>query len=70
MFNEKPMYSAKEASEVLGVSQTHVARLVKSGQLTPAVKAPGLRGAFLFSQEEVEQVKVMRELQTAGKPKK
>lgn len=67
MFNERPMYSTKEAAEALGVTRTHITRLVKAGQLTPAVKAPGLRGAFMFTKEEVEQARVMRDLQTAGK---
>lgn len=61
--------STREAAESLGVSPGHVTRLVNAGTLSPVAKAPGLRGAFLFSHEEVEQVKVMRQLQTAGKAK-
>lgn len=30
-----------------------VHRLVNSGQLKPAAKAPGLRGAYLFAEDEI-----------------
>lgn len=62
-----PLVSTREAAHELGVTPAHVTRMVAAGELTPAVKAPGLRGAFMFTKEEVEQARVMRDLQTAGK---
>ena len=47
-----------EAAAILGKSPRTVHRLVKSGVLTPAMKAPGgFAGAFLFTRAEVERVK-------------
>lgn len=67
MQNDSSFKTTREVAEVLGVSPAQVTRLVASGDLTPAAKAPGLRGAFLFTKEEVEQARFMRDLQTAGK---
>lgn len=66
MDRNNPLVSTREASQKLGVTPAHVTRLVASGHITPAIKAPGKRGAFMFTTEEVEQVRVMRELQKAG----
>lgn len=52
---------------MLNLSVKHVARLVASGHIIPAIKAPGKRGAFMFDPAEVEHYKTMRELATAGK---
>jgi len=40
--------TTSETAAELGVSVRDVARLVKRELLTPAMKLPGLRGAFLF----------------------
>ena len=37
-----------DVAKLLGVSATTVTRMVKRGDLTPAAKTPGLRGAYLF----------------------
>lgn len=69
MQNDSSFKTTREVAEVLGVSPAQVTRLVASGDLTPAVKAPGLRGAFMFTHEEVEQAQALRGLQAVGKPK-
>jgi|GEM_PF-3052863 len=33
-----------------------VARLVERGELTPALRAPGSRGAFLFHTDDVDEL--------------
>lgn len=43
-----------QAAEITGKSWRTIIRLVERGQLTPAQKLPGLRGAFLFDRADVE----------------
>lgn len=69
MENLSVLLTTSEAANILGSSPRDVARLVKRGDLVPAVKAPGLRGAMFFEPKEVEHYQAMRELQTAGKGK-
>lgn len=38
----------------LGMSRSQVNRLAKSGRLAHRVKAPGVRGAYLFATADVE----------------
>lgn len=46
-----------EAAQMLGKSHRTVHRLVESGQLVPALTAPGgFKGAFLFKREDVERL--------------
>lgn len=47
----------QEAAEVRGVSVGTVNRWVREGRLTPAAKAPGIRGAHLFHRSDVEAVR-------------
>lgn len=42
-----------EVARALGVEVSTVHRMVTRGDLTPAFKAPGLRGAYLFSPADV-----------------
>lgn len=63
------MVTSAEAAVTLGVSQRYVAKLVKDGSITPLHKNPGRTGAYVFTKEEVEHCRAMRELQTAGKAK-
>ena len=49
--------SSAEVAAALGCNVRQVSRLVAAGTLTPAVQAPGLRGAFLFDPAEVARVK-------------
>lgn len=61
------MVSTAEAATILGVTPQHISRMARLGEIEAVAKAPGIRGARLFSAEEIEQVRVMRELQAAGK---
>lgn len=61
------LISTREAASQLGVSPAHVTRLVKRGEIEPAIQAPGKRGAFLFTADEVEHCRAMRELRGSGK---
>jgi hypothetical protein len=45
--------STTEVCTVLQIHPSGVSRLVKLGRLTPLMKLPGLRGAFLFAPAEV-----------------
>ena len=49
--------SSADVAKELGCNTRQVSRLVTAGTLTPAVQAPGLRGAFLFDPAEVARVK-------------
>lgn len=64
MATTKHLSSADVAKE-LGCNVRQVSRLVAAGTLTPAVQAPGLRGAFLFDPTEVARFKSTRERRTA-----
>lgn len=46
-----------EAARLLGCDVSTIARWVRSGKLTPTIKAPGLRGAMLFSRSDVQSIK-------------
>lgn len=67
MENFSSLLTTSEVANKIGKTPRDVARLVTSGLLQPAFKAPGLRGAMFFSPSEVEHLQVMRDLQTAGK---
>lgn len=45
---------AIEAAELLGMSVNKFNRKVRAGEITEAVKAPGLRGARLFHRADIE----------------
>lgn len=51
------LMTTRAAADALGVSTREVARRVERGALDPAVKLPGLRGAFLFDRRVIEQAK-------------
>ena len=59
---EEPLIGTAEAARILGgVSHRTVHRLVESGDLTPAMTAPGGRaGAFLFDRADVERLAKVR----------
>lgn len=42
-----------EVATRLRLSVRHINRLAQTGQLTPATKVPGIRGAYLFTEDEV-----------------
>lgn len=51
------LLTTRDVAEALGVSTREVARRVEAGALEPAVKLPGLRGAFLFDRDVIEDAK-------------
>lgn len=53
MFNPDLMTSREVAAQ-LSTNTRQVARLVQSGRLEPYAKAPGARGAYLFTREAVD----------------
>ena len=48
---------AKGAAEKLGVTAARIHQMVAEGKLTPAMKAPGLRGALFFTLTEIDRYK-------------
>lgn len=54
------LITTRKAAEELGLSTRQVLRLVEREQLTPTAKLDGLRGAFLFEPDEIEQLKRSR----------
>jgi predicted site-specific integrase-resolvase len=49
----------------LNVDASTVARWIRTGKLKPDLKAPGLRGAYMFSVETVEKFAAEREAPAA-----
>lgn len=44
----------------LNINRSTLSRWVAAGVITPAVKAPGKRGAFMFDPDDVQRVKRAR----------
>ena len=55
-----------EVARRLGVSVWTVHRWTDAGRIAPALKAPGLRGALLFDEAEVERVAAEIEAEAAS----
>ena len=51
------LISTAEAAKQLGVSVRTLNRMADDGRITPAGKAPGLRGAYMYDQAEIERVR-------------
>lgn len=49
------LITTRDAAEQIGVTRFHVARLVREGRLTPAMKLTGDRGAFLFDPATIDE---------------
>jgi excisionase family DNA binding protein len=49
------LLSTAEAAHVLGVSIATVHRMVEDGRLVSVAKAPGVRGAYLFTDADVQR---------------
>lgn len=47
----------KEVAQALGVHVATISRMVARGDLIPAVKVPGKRGAYLFHREDVDALR-------------
>lgn len=55
------LIGSTKAATILGISARTVHRLVKAGDMTPAITAPGgYAGVYLFTREEVDRVKAER----------
>ena len=50
-----------ELAQRLGLTGAAIAWRVRQGYLTPAMKAPGIRGAYLFDRAAMEQLLDERE---------
>ena len=51
------LLTSEEACAALGVDRSTLHRRVQRGDITPARKLPGLRGAYLFTRAEIERAK-------------
>jgi Helix-turn-helix domain len=51
-----PLVTSAEAATIIGRDVRTIHRLVERGDLQPATKLPGIRGAFLFRREDVERL--------------
>lgn len=50
------LISTRQAADLLGENVRKTIRRVERGQLTPAKKLEGLRGAYLFDQSVIESL--------------
>ena len=50
------MLGPADVCERLGIDRSTLTRWVKAGKIAPAMKLPGLRGAHVFTADEVERV--------------
>lgn len=48
------LLSTQDVADLLGVTPSTISRRVATGELTPAMKAPGIRGAMFFRRADVE----------------
>lgn len=44
-----------DAADILGVSRWTLTRWVEAGKITPTVRVPGYRGAWLFERSALEE---------------
>lgn len=51
------LLTSAEAARQLNIDRSTLSRWVADGKVTPALKAPGLRGAYFFDSAEVERLK-------------
>lgn len=54
--------TTREVADAFGVTTREIARRVERSALEPAVKLPGLRGAFLFNRADIAALTSEREL--------
>lgn len=54
------LLSTADTARRLGLTTRTIARLVASGRISAAVRAPGVRGAYLFDPDEVERFAASR----------
>ena len=51
------LLTTKEAATALGVAPQTIARWVDTGKLTPALRAPGVRGPMFFRDQDIDALK-------------
>ena len=61
MTTTEPLKTTAEAAAFLGKSIRTVVRMAREGEITPAVKGPGIRGAYFFTTAECQRVKDARQ---------
>ena len=70
MTKQADLVGTAEVARILGKSHRTVHRLVESGELVPALVAPGgYSGSFLFTRESVENVRRAQAEQAQRSPK-
>lgn len=47
---------SRQAAELMGMSVSHFTRNVRAGNIEPAHKLPGLRGAYMFDRALIERM--------------
>jgi len=60
MHNTPQFVTSADVCEQLQIDRSTLSRWVAFGKIDPVQKLPGLRGAFLFTPEEVERVALDR----------
>lgn len=53
---EAPLLTSREVCARLGIDRSTLTRWVQAGRITPAQKLPGLRGAYLFTADALDDV--------------
>jgi hypothetical protein len=54
------LVSTAWAAQAIGVHTATVRRMIERGELNPAAKTPGIRGAYLFHQADIIRVATKR----------
>lgn len=65
---EPGLITTAQASKVSGKNWRTIIRLVERGDLTPAQKLPGLRGAYLFHPTDIEGLRSKETPERSPKP--
>lgn len=52
------LLASAQVCEHVGIDRSTLSRYVKAGQITPAMRLPGRRGAMLFEQAAADKFKV------------
>lgn len=62
---EESLIGVAEASEIAGIDRRTIHRMVDRGELAPASKLPGLRGAYIFNRADIERIAADRKGEAA-----
>ena len=50
------LITSAETCAALSIDRSTLSRWVAAGKITPALKLPGIRGAFMFDRADVERI--------------